>query len=126
MNELILVLPPFITAFLFVYIAFKFNLENNKNVAFQFLFFVLALGFVVMGFAQQHEITDVNNNNEITTHYKDQLNNTLALTSMSYLTTVVMVMVSIALLLVFMIYSFFNMAREESTKGWDRVQHKER
>lgn len=120
MNELVFILPQFIVACLFGYLAFKFSVKENKNVAFQMLFFILMLGFLVFGFVNQTELATIQNATDST------YGNMVLLVNGSYWGIIITTMITLGLLLVFLLWDYFSKFSELApTKKWDRIKHKE-
>ena len=119
MNEVVFILPAFLTAFIFIYMSFKYNTENQNNIVFQMFFFIMAMGFLVFGFAQASELASVQNATDST------FTNVLAISNGSYWAMVLTMITAVLLLFVFMLYSYFKMTAEGVGSKWDRVSHKE-
>jgi len=120
MNELVFILPAFITAFIFIYMSFKYNTENQNNIVFQIFFFIMAMGMLVLGFAQSSELAAVENATTPT------FTNVLSIALGSYWAMILTMITAVLLLFVFMLYSYFKMAGDSVGSKWDRVSHKEK
>ena len=127
MNELVYVLPAFIAAAIFFWVSFKFNTENQKNIAFQFLFFILALGMLVLGFAQQSELTHITID---VAHQADgDYNDIHEMTHSSFFAVVTATIIIIGLLLVFLLSAYFGIAGDlvnGKKLNYDRITHTEK
>ena len=123
MNELVFILPPFIAAAMFAYVAFKFGKEDNRNIAFQILFFILMVGFLIAGMAQAAELAAVQNAADAT------YVNVLTLANGTYWAMIITAMITIVLLLLFMLWSYLNMSADaggRKQRKWNRVLHEEK
>jgi len=121
MNELVFILPAFIAAFIFIYMSFKYNTDNANNIVFQMFFFIIALGFMVLGFAQTSELAAVQNATD------SAFANVLTISNGSYWAMIITMITAVLLLFVFLLYSYFKMSAKSVTKksSWDRIGHKE-
>jgi len=120
MNELVFVIPQFIAAGLFAWIAFQFSTEQNDNVVLQMLFFILMFGFLLSGFANMNELAVIQETADAGYSPVQDIS------AMTYGISVFGTMASLLLLMVFILKGYFVMANSAMTgekPKWDRVNH---